>query len=189
MRKIKIISNITTVMDTVVLILFLLFTVAAVGLIAAAACFTQDSLNHLETIDPDSIVAGYEVIGTLMGSMLGGIGTIVLIIMAVVSQIGTLYFLVPVINAIMSSVKIKKLPMENTPFKNSLTIIKIYKKDGVIKSIINGIPAVLLLLVMVLNYENNVSEIIFPALFFTIITALSLYQVISLKNMYEQMNN
>lgn len=189
MRKIKIISNITTVMDTLVVILFFLLTVAAVGLIAAATDFTQNSFNHLETIDPDSIVAGYEVIGTLMGSMLGGIGTIVSIIMAVVSQICTLYFFVPVINAVMSSLKIKKLPQENTPVKNSLTIIKIYKKDGMIKSILNGIPAVLLLAVMISDYDNIVSEVMFPAVFFTIITALSLYQVISLKNMYEQMDD
>lgn len=116
---------------------------------------------------------GTDGIGTAVAGVGGVVGAIIGYAMLFVGIFGFIYFLIPSIRGIVLWANTKKKLEEGTE-----EYFKAYKKDGINKLVINGLPIALSVVEMIADYKSLEAAEIIAVLIFMMIPAIAVYQII-----------
>lgn len=171
MKKIRVLSMLTTVSDIIFALLCLLFALVSFSVLGSVGDFAGSAVEHISDIDKNSIAAGYELLLTAFGLFGGVIGTI-LVYAAIFMGFSLFgFFAIPSIVGIVTYAK--------GIIPNS------YKKDAIVKMIFNGIPFVILLWSAITEFSLFEVVVLVPLLIFGALTALSILQFIRCRKVEE----
>lgn len=162
MKKFRTLTLITTVMD----ILACIFSFSALLVLLDYTGLLKTGLSKIVSfitnVDPESVVAGYQVIGGLFGMLSGGLIMVVLLLAELVSAALAFLMIAPSISGVIC---LKKLKDE------AVNDIKWIRIDSIVKLIANCIPALFLIYMML--FEDIV--MVLPTLYFGSACGISIY--------------
>jgi len=174
MRKIKVLSLITTIMDIVCFVLFIWAGFVSLSWADKVGALTGVAVSNIDKVNPDSPVGGYQLFALMAGSFGGVIGSILLWTIAIFCFIFAAYMVAPSVTGIVLLTKSKKQGRESK--------IKSFSADGIVKIVFSAIPIVLALFSILLDPAGSFKMAIWVILYSGTILGLSIWQMLSIRD-------
>lgn len=169
---VKAISASVTIYNTILIIILAVLAMVCLYYGNEVAAYIAGEGDLISKYDGSGVADGYMLLGGLFLGSLGILGEIILYVMAAVFGAVALYYIFPVVWGIVILIKSGKYAEtdESKYYKN-------FKIEGIIKAIFNGIPSVVLWLLIFTDLRDAGVIIIGIGAINTIVTGLSVYQI------------
>lgn len=168
MKKAKILSLITTIINTLAAVLGVIVSAFAYYALTDAENITNQSMNHVSEIDSESITSGYEVLGAAFASAFGVFAAGLIMMILIIFIIFSLFYIVPSMFGISALIRTRK--------KNDESKRKIFRSDGIFKIIFDGFP--LLFIMLGLAAGGNFPFYLICFIIMVAIEALNIWQTV-----------
>lgn len=133
----KLITLITSIIDLIVLLHSAFTAIGSYTLLMLADQFTISLFSGLNGIDPESVTAGYEVLGRIFGGTFSGFFELIIVLLVAANVVTALWFIFPCVHGF--------LTYRKNSTEESVLFMKACRKDAVIKLVFNILPLIILL--------------------------------------------
>lgn len=181
-KLIKKLSIVVTVYNSAAVLVSLILTAMCFHYCNAIEKGISYAADGINSADGNNVADGYMVWGSMLFGAFGFLGEMILYIIAVVLIFAALYNLLPGIIGILTLTKSKKrLNEDKRAYAGS------FKADGIIKTIFNGLPCLILMLFTLSNADEI--EAILLVIDFLYISAVvaSVLQIIYSRKLLESL--
>lgn len=136
-KRIQMFSAITTGFFVLLSLCSLAGSISLFVIFETMGDYAKKGMDYVTNVDPESIVAGYQVIGGLFGTLALGVATGVVLFGGILAAILFVNYVIPIIvyAVILIIYKEKK-------------DIRCYKVDGIVKIVFNAMPSIVLSLLL-----------------------------------------